>query len=547
MPTIRDQALYKCRHLLSQVNRDRATQTYGCFDRRYWAWKLVDYPEATFQRNLYPLSWYLDQQPDENRIHLFETIKAGLEFALNIQHKDGSFDQAYPNEHSYGATAFLLPDLIHAYNRIADTFSENERSQILKKFSRSANFLVKSKELHGFISNHLAGAAYGLLRAFRLVGEPKFQHKSREIVNTILANQSEEGWFMEYDGADPGYQTLCMYYLAQIYADDPDENLKTGLEKSLRFLQYFVHPDGTFGGEYGSRRTEIFYPGGIALLANEFPLAAAIIRKMAKAIEEEKTITLADVDMGNTAPLLSNYIITQAVNETQKSNVLLPCETEIHAEFQSAGIAVHSTPAYYAVIGGSNGGVLKVYDKKGGKLFYDDCGILGKIENGRIISNQFTRKDNTMVWKANACETHSAFYVLPTTIPTALNYFLLRAANLSIMQIKVFNEWIKKLMVRLLLRAHDSVPLTRTRKIEFEQEKITISDRIEKTGRIQIEYLRQGIKFSSIHMASSRYFFPAQLEPKHSYSFDGEALDRSQSVTATMTIDMKNQTIVRKI
>ena len=32
--------------LLFVQNRDPYSNTYGCFDRRYWAWKLTDFPEA---------------------------------------------------------------------------------------------------------------------------------------------------------------------------------------------------------------------------------------------------------------------------------------------------------------------------------------------------------------------------------------------------------------------------------------------------------------------------------------------------------------------
>ena len=55
---IRTQALISCQRLLSQLNRDPATSTTGCFDRRYWGWKLTDFPEATFQRNVAPGKLY---------------------------------------------------------------------------------------------------------------------------------------------------------------------------------------------------------------------------------------------------------------------------------------------------------------------------------------------------------------------------------------------------------------------------------------------------------------------------------------------------------
>jgi len=110
-----------CRHLLSEQNRDPYALTYGCFDRRYWGWKLVDYPEATYQRNVYPLAWLARQvktsQPEYAQV-LNHAAISGLLYAVKIQHRDGSFDQAFPNEHSFGATAFLLDSLIKAYQLV---------------------------------------------------------------------------------------------------------------------------------------------------------------------------------------------------------------------------------------------------------------------------------------------------------------------------------------------------------------------------------------------------------------------------------------------
>ena len=99
-----------------------------------------------------------------------------------------------------------------------------------------------------------------------------------------MASQSGEGWFPEYEGSDPGYQTLCLYYLAKIYHLHPDSQLKTALERAVEFLSWFAHPDGTFGGEYGSRRTAIFYPGGLAILSREIPLAGRLVRFMLDSI-----------------------------------------------------------------------------------------------------------------------------------------------------------------------------------------------------------------------------------------------------------------------
>ena len=207
-----------------------------------------------------------------------------------------------PYEASYGATAFLLPDLLDAYQAIKESCADVQQMTIEAMLFRASAFLNKHAELHGTISNHLAGAALALCKAGQFFDRPEFSRKSGEIVDYILAKQSPEGWYVEYGGADPGYQTLCMYYLAQVYRLVSDkaekEKLRTSLASSLDFLQYFIHPDGTFGGEYGSRRTEVYYPGGIALLSDEFPLAAAMSARMRTSIEGGSTVTLADIDMG---------------------------------------------------------------------------------------------------------------------------------------------------------------------------------------------------------------------------------------------------------
>jgi hypothetical protein len=158
---LRDQVLQACRHLLSEINRDPATPTCGCCDRRFWAWKLIDFPEATFQRNLSALAW-LSRQPEAQteQVFLSQTIQSGLLYTASIQHRSGSFDQAYPYEASYGATAFLLPDLLDAYQAVRDNCDRDRQLTIEAMLQRAATYVDKHAELHGTISNHLAGARW---------------------------------------------------------------------------------------------------------------------------------------------------------------------------------------------------------------------------------------------------------------------------------------------------------------------------------------------------------------------------------------------------
>jgi len=540
--TLIDQVSITCRYLLSEINRDPVSSSCGCFDRRYWAWKLTDFPEATFQRNLFGLSWLYRQQESEFQAHnLIKNIKSGLEFALKIQHRDGSFDQAYPHEHSYGATGFLLPDLISSYQTIYSECSASEVEHFGSCLYKAAEFLTNYSEQHSFIANHLAGAALGLFKASELLNEKRFSDRGQSLLNLILKNQSSEGWFPEYGGADPGYQTLCMHYLAQIYMINPSPELNRALAKSLGFLKYFVHPNGTFGGEYGSRRTEIYYPGGIALLAGEFPDAACLHQYMLSSIEAGRTSTLVDMDMGNTAPLLNSYILAMDAEMNGSSSFPLPFqESEVSKDFPISGLAVRSRKDFYLILGSSNGGVLKIYDKKDNHLVLDDCGALGIFDGGRKITSQSTQLNNKIHTSEDKLECVSSFYPVNDTLPNPFNYLMLRLMNLTLMRISFFNETLKKLMVRALVKNSKRIGMSRTRKVELKSQAIEITDTFRKSTKTQLTGLSQGYKFTSIHMASARYFSPAQAEPLETLILDHGELNKKGTLISYQQIAFRN-------
>lgn len=515
---LRQHVEWACRHLLSEQNRDPYTPTYGCFDRRYWGWKLVDYPEATFQRNVYPLAWLIKQiecYPSDSRSHdltlelLTQAVKAGLGFAVQIQHKNGSFDQAFPYEQSFGATAFLLHPLLQAYQIIEKASPLSLQESVKDCLQRAANFLCQFDEMHGHIANHLAGAALSLLVSAEFFKEPKYAQRATELLERILQHQSSEGWFLEYEGADPGYQTLCLYYLAQIYRIQPETSLKSVLEQAIVFLSWFVHPDGTFGGEYGSRRTSVFYPGGLALLSREFPLADRMTRFMLRAVIEGYTVTLRDIDMGNFAPLLSNYLLVleSDLPDTDQEKLFLPCEQgDVAHDFPQAGLYIRGTERYYAIVGGSNGGVLKVFDRQKHRICWDDGGYVGQMESGDYITTQITDFQRSCHVAPRKIVIETPFYYMLHSTPAPSQFVLLRLLNLTLMRNISWGNRLKKMLVRVLISGKRTVPLTLTRTIAFERDQVHITDVLRSEKGMTLKWLEFGQPFVAIHMASARYF-----------------------------------------
>src|SRR5207253_7327847 len=93
----------------------------------------------------------------------------------------------------------------------------------------------------------------------RITGDDRFERRAGHFQGRILAAQSREGWYEEYGGADPGYQTHATLYLARIWQQTRDVALLDSLRRSLAFLKHFIHPNGTLGGEHASRNTEFYF------------------------------------------------------------------------------------------------------------------------------------------------------------------------------------------------------------------------------------------------------------------------------------------------
>jgi len=105
-------ALAHVPHLLTLLDRNRHSPTYGCFDRGFWHYRIVDFPSGMAQEFVFPLALAWETNLEGNRwFHhpdLREWAGAGVRYAAASGHRDGSADDYYPFERAAGATAFSL-------------------------------------------------------------------------------------------------------------------------------------------------------------------------------------------------------------------------------------------------------------------------------------------------------------------------------------------------------------------------------------------------------------------------------------------------------
>ncbi len=504
----RETAEYFLPHLLSFYDLDPYSPTRGYGDRYFWGWKLKDFNNGIFQGGAYALAIFRQLRCLPNKEKALDVIRYIFEAAGHMQHGNGSVDEAFPYEYAFSVTSTLAFDLLYAYELIEDDISPDERYRYRTMIVRMVNFISKNLETHGFISNHLATAAAAIEKCHRMFDTSN--ETGKKILDIIMKKQSPDGWYLEYEGPDPGYQTLCTYYLACIWKMTGDGKLLKSLEKSINYLSFFIHPDGTIGGEYGSRNTELYYPGGIEMLAGELPLAKAISNRMYDSISKGNSVSLQSIDPGNFVPLIENHLVAYLSSEKNEilQKVAIPCDLqEVKQYFDDSHVLVRGNSAYYAIVSGAKGGLIKIFDKKNKKIVWDDCGHIGKLVKGPEISTQsYLKQPDCRYSEEDVFFIKTAFYRTLSQAQTPLKLTLLRILNLTIMRNIHIGNLIKNWIIKLLITSKNKYSVVLTRIIEFNANSVIIKDEIVNTTKQQFAWLEYGRKFSTIHMASSKYF-----------------------------------------
>jgi len=501
--------------VLGCMDRERFSSTAGCCDRTFWAWKFVDFPRSRFQEALCVLS-FLFREPVEGSPYcgnprLLEWIEAGLRYWSSLQHDDGSFDEAYPFERSLAATAFTSFYVAEALEFAGDALDSGVREQTAAALGRAADWLACNDESHGILSNHLAAAAAASYHAFRLCGEARFERRSRHFLDRILRHQSEEGWYEEYGGADPGYQTHGTFYLARLWQlSGKDEALLASLRRSTAFLSHFVHPDGSLGGEYTSRNTQTYYPAAFEMLSAVDGRSAWIAQAMRPSIATGQAAGLVGIDPFNLYPCLNNLVFAhEACKEPGAPAVEAPTATEPLLWFPQAGLARIRHPRYEAFVGTSKGGVIKIFDRRRQSLCYSDCGYVGKTLGGKLVSTQQLDPTAEVSISPERFEIHGGLHEVsrPTMKPHTFTAF--RLFSLTVGRIAGVARWLKRLLVRVLISPRRPLAASFVRVIELGPDEVTISDTLQ--SDVRLAFLEWEESFTTIHMGSSRYFIPQEL------------------------------------
>ena len=497
--------------LMSLFDTDPFSPTKGQGDRYRWAWKLIDFGNGTFQGAAHGLSRLLDSGllpswlSEDEIIEYIDLIFHGTK---NLIRPDNSLEEAFPNEGSFCVTALVAFDLLSSVELLDSHLTPATKDSYLKIIKPLICFLDKNNETHAFISNHLATAAAAMFKWGMLTNE-KYK-KAQTLLNLILDRQSDEGWYLEYEGADPGYMSLCIYYLADIHRMTRQKRLAKSLDKAADFLTYAAHPDGSFGGEYGSRNTRFYYPAGVAYLASVSSSASDLHKFMCKSATEMRCAGLASMDEPNLIPMFNAYAWAAAVDNKQKADrqaEKIPAMTDksFVKYFKEAGLIFVNRPQYYLAINTHKGGTGAAYYKDKGKK--DIPGALVSDKKGKLYTTQLLDDSNDVDIKNDSLKIVSKFRRVHHNLPSPFQFVVLRLLCLSLMRSPFFSKWIKKALVWLLITRKQDLPVQNKRVINLK-EIVEIKDEIlskNETNK-KLKIIHNNKSYRAYHMASSGYW-----------------------------------------
>ena len=494
--------------ILSLIDRDKTSSSYGMGDRYHWAWGLIDFGNGTFQGLAHGLArlWKSNLWPysTSNKVFL-ERIHSLFLGAKNLTSRSGSLEEAFPNEGSYCVTALVAFDLLSTLELLEEDIDIKMRDEWIEIIRPMINYLQIADESHALISNHLATAVAALVLWMKLAKSNIVEKKARLLLDRILSNQSSEGWFEEYNGADPGYQTLCTYYLISVHINKPAWNLEKPLARSIDFLWNFAHPDGSFGGLYGSRYTRFYIPAGVLALSKQNKKALALSRFMAKSINSKKVITLSSIDEPNLIPLFNSYCWAASLMEEEKLSEDIPVLPSLSKEpfslyFSEAGLFIDRGIDYFTIINTSKGGIIYHYLNGVPKLI--DGGVVVTNKNNRYGSSLSNSLVNFSDDK-KTIEVTSKVGPMPKSRPHPWQFLVLRLCSISLFRSFLFREWVKRILVRFLITEKNPWPIKNTRTI-YLGKSLRFKDKI--SNKKGFKAIKDICNFVPIHMASQGYW-----------------------------------------
>ncbi len=257
-------ALNTTARVLGLADRDAASPTFGCCDRNYWHYKVIDFPNARMQEAglLFALAYATNApgNPFFRKARMLEWSRGVWRYWLKQRNRDGSLSEVYPNERSFCATAFSAAGFVES---VALLGGAPVWAQELDRAESTMDWLAQNANPE--VGNQMAASLHALAGFARLTGDPKYAAAAAARRKDVLAMAREDGTLPEYGERDLGYQSVSLACLARVLRiSGNDCGIEQLVRKGLALLEGGLDADGRADPKQSSRGTQFVYPSAFA-------------------------------------------------------------------------------------------------------------------------------------------------------------------------------------------------------------------------------------------------------------------------------------------
>jgi hypothetical protein len=316
---------------------------------------------------------------------------------------------------------------------------------------------------------------------------------------------------------------LTISTLAEVYQFNPDNRIREALEKAIRFAAHFVHADGSFGGEYGSRNTYNFFPHGFELAGEWMPEALSVNDRFLKGLKSDlKPAYEDDHILGHH---LWNYLLAWWDYRDERPETTYPEEGRCY--FPNAKLLIDRTDDQELIIALNKGGVFKLF--RNGEFAASDTqlSILMKSQKHKNAVVHLIDNFDADV-EENSIQISGQLAWANHTLPDPFKYLIFRVFMLSVG--RFFSDFVRKILQKILITGRQEAPFRFTRTFSYSDGSWQVSDKIYAENWDQVRSIGIGSSQASIYVVMSKTFQPGQLQgwtdltPKIRSLNSGEAL-----------------------
>ncbi len=536
--------------LLTLMDRNDFSPTHGCMDREFWLCRTTDFPSSIAQFGVHALALAYAHEVPGSPYHRSEVLRrwvvAAMDYWTRIQKSDGSFDEFYPNERGWaGPTGFLVYAMCRAHDLVGGL--EGELDLRFREAVRKAGRFLAERDEAGVLANHHAMAVLPIYEAYALLGDRELLDGFKVRLDHFLTFCNEEGWCLEYDGADLGYLSATVSFLEKLRQRGyTDPRVEAVVDRAVGFASHFVYPDGHYGGTLGSRQTLHFYPHGFELLAGRgHALAAAVAARMARGLRDGKLVPPEIMEDRYFVYRVPEMLLSWVDHGGRPAELApLPYQQRgLRRYWPNARMAVDRGDRHYLCVNLARGGVIKLFDAEAERFLFADAGLVAVLEGGKPVTTQWVDDAYEVGARTEGrleLSVSGRMHVVPSKHFDPVKMMVFRAGMLALGWHARLAHEIKGGIRQLLMTAAKGSPVRFSRTIVVERDELVVTDRVDLDEGVRLSRLRVGGDFAARYVPQSRYFQPHELQaPAFDLSIGQlEGLNRSRAIGVRRTVGL---------